>query len=73
MQRNEQELHKLRKEVRSLKRKREETSDDYQWKFKGNKRQHRFNSSLQDKFQEIAEANTLLEARTVPEEGCRFV
>ena len=73
MNRNEQELRKLRQEVRSLKRKRDELTDDFQWRFKGNRKQHQFNLSIQDKFQEAAEANTLLEARTAAEEGLSLV
>ena len=73
MARNEQELCKLRQEVPSLKRKREESGDDFQWKFKGNKKQHNFNLSVQDKFQEVAEANTLVEARAAAEEGLSLI
>ena len=73
MARNEQELRKLRQEVRSLKRKREESGDDFQWKFKGNEKQHKFNLSVQDKFQEVAEANTLLEAHAAAEEGLSLI
>ena len=73
MARNEQELCKLRQEVRSLKRKREESGDDFQWKFKGNEKQHNFNLSVQDKFQEVAEANMLIEARAAAEEGLSLI
>lgn len=73
MARNEQELRKLRQEVRSLKRKRGESEDVFQWKFKGNEKQHKFNLSVQDKFQEVAEANTLLEARAAAEEGLSLI
>ena len=73
MARNEQELCKLRQEVPSLKRKREESGDDFQWKFKGNEKQHNFNLSVQDKFQEVAEANTLIEARAAAEEGLSLI
>ena len=73
MVRNEQELCKLRQEVCSLKRKREEPGDNFQWKFKGNEKQHNFNLSVQDKFQEVAEANTLVEVRAAAEEGLPLI
>ena len=67
---NAAQINELRQEVRSLKRKREESDrEPHQWKFKGNERQFKFNLKLQQKLQDIAESNTLLDARTFAEES----
>ena len=68
---NQKQLSKLHVEVRSLKRKKDDTEKEklFEWKQKGNWKQYEFNRSVEEQFKDIAVSKTLLEARTSTEKG----
>ena len=53
--------------IRALKRKRDESDSDFTRKMKGNKKQYKFNCSVESHLEEIAVAKTLLDAKNLAE------
>lgn len=71
---SDKKLHDLRKEIRSLKRKRSKDDEDgFDWKKKGNKKQYKFNRSVEEQFEEIATTDKLLTARMAAEKGLKLI
>ena len=56
--------------IRALKRKRDESDSDFTRKMKGNKKQYKFNCSVESHLEEIAVAKTLLDAKNSAEGLC---
>ena len=66
------ELKKLQRQVNSLKRKRD-SRDDQEWKYKGNKHQSDFNISVLEQLEDAKESNSLETAKRIVDKGIALI